>query len=189
MILCYYRERKRKQSHKLDGSVAATATAIRPAGLPGSADWPSVSLSPSLSVAFFAFSLPPSHPFLGVVLILERKVPAFASPITKKRKIKNTIEKYPTVILEVRKEVKEAGFSVPLGGILPSEGAWVRNARILIKAKSGYFGTKQTLFVSHFIPHSVLPSLLPCFLATVWLLLFQFIFTCEESVNHILCQI
>ena len=73
-------------------------------------------------------------------------------------------------------------------GILPSERAWIRNDRILIKAKSGYFGTKQPLFVSHFIPHSVLPSLLQYFLAIVWLLVFQIMFTYEESVNHTLCQ-
>lgn len=91
-----------------------------------------LSLSP-FPLHFFALPPsphPPSHPFLGLVLLLEKEAPALASSITKKSKIKNTIEKYPTVILEVRKEVKEPGFSVPLGGILPSEREWVGNDSI-----------------------------------------------------------
>lgn len=74
------------------------------------------SLSPFL---LLSLTFPPSHPFLGLLLLLEKKATALASAITKKRKMKNTIEKYPTVILEVRKEVKEPAFSVPLGGMLP----------------------------------------------------------------------
>lgn len=66
-----------------------------------------------LSVALSGFlSLLPSPFFLGVVLALEKEVPSVDSPITEKRNIKNAIEKYPTVILEVRKEVKVLSFSV-----------------------------------------------------------------------------
>lgn len=92
----------------------------------GSLSFP-LGLSCSLSLPH---SLSLSHPFLGLVLLLEKEAPALASSVTKKRKIKNTIEKYPTVILEVRKEVKEPGFFVPLGGSLPSERGWIGNNRI-----------------------------------------------------------
>lgn len=63
---------------------------------------------------FVAFSLSLSS-FLGSRTILEKEVPVFAFSITKKRKMKNTIEKYPTVILQVRKEVKESVFFCPFG--------------------------------------------------------------------------
>lgn len=168
--------------------MAAAATAIQPAGHLAVPTGDGVSPSLSLSVALSCFfSLPPSHPFLGVVLLLEKEAPAFASSITKKRKIKNTIEKSPTVILEVRKEVKESGFSVPLGGILASKGARVRNDRILIlRPGVDILGLNSPRFVSHFIPHSVLPPLLILFPISsfLWLLLFQFIFTYEKSTNH-----
>lgn len=144
-------------------------------------------LSPFL-LLFLAFSLSlPSHPFLGVVLLLEKEAPAFASSITKKRKIKNTIEKSPTVILEVRKEVKESGFSVPLGGILASKGVQVRNDKILIlRPGVDILGLSSPRFVSHFIPHSVHPILILFPISSfLWLLLFQFIFTYEESINHL----
>lgn len=59
-------------------------------------------LSPFL-LLFLASSLPPSPSFLGIVLVLEKKAPALVSNITKERKIKNTTEKYPMVILEVRR--------------------------------------------------------------------------------------
>lgn len=107
--------------------MAATTTTIQPAGhlaVP-TGDGFSLSLSVALSC-----SPSLSHPFLGLILLLEKKTPALASAITKKRKIKNITQKYPTVILEVRKEVEEAGFSVPLGGVLPSERRWVGNDRI-----------------------------------------------------------
>lgn len=142
---------------------------------------------------FLAFSLSLSS-FLGSRTILEKEVPVFAFSITKKRKMKNTIEKYPTVILQVRKEVKESVFSVPLEGILSSEGAWVRNDRILILRLRvdilGLHSLPLPQFVSHFLTHSVSPTLITLFSISsfLWLLLLQFIFTHEESINHLIVR-
>lgn len=85
--------------------------------------------------------------------------------------MKNTIEKYPTVILQVRKEVKESVFSFPLGGILSSEGAWVRNDTILILRLRVYIlglNSSPPPFVSHFLTHSVPQPLLLYFLFSLF---------------------
>lgn len=47
-------------------------------------------------------------------------------------------------------------------------------------------GFNSPCFVSHFILHSVLPIFILFPISSfLWLLLFQVIFTCEESINHL----
>lgn len=99
MVLGYERERKRKQSHKLDGSVAAAA--ILPAGR----------LARGASIPLGFLPPPPSHPSLGGALILGKEAPAFASSITKKKgRLKIPLRKTPLLFWKLEKRSKNLVF-------------------------------------------------------------------------------
>lgn len=162
-------------------------------GSPGSAYWSWVSVSPPFSVSFL-LSLSPSHPFLGVVLFLRRRYLSLLFPLQRKGRWKIPLRNTPLLFCKLEKRSKNLFFSVPLEGILSSEGAWVRNDRILILRLRvdilGLHSLPLPQFVSHFLTHSVSPTLITLFSISsfLWLLLLQFIFTHEESINHLIVR-
>ena len=133
-------------------------------------------------------SLPPSHPFLEAVLVLEKKHLLLLPPLQRKGRFKMWLRDIPLLFWKLEKRSKDLVFLSLLGGILPSERE-MRNGEILIlRPKSRHFGTQHhRSLVSHFYLILHAPSF-PSIFYVLFSLVIQFLFTYEDSVNHLLPQ-
>lgn len=120
--------------------------------------------------------------------MLEKQHLLLLSPLQRKGRFKIWLRDIPLLFWKLEKRSKDLVFLSLLGGILPSERE-MRNGEILIlRPKSRHFGTQHhPSLVSHFylILHA---SSFPSIFYVLFSLVIQFLFTHEDSVNHLLPQ-